>query len=58
MSRQKIGSENIRKIVRIGNTSSYITIPIEYMRELKWREGQKVVVKKRGKKLIVEDWEK
>jgi len=25
--------------------------------ELGWRERQKVVVKKRGKKLIIEDWE-
>jgi hypothetical protein len=58
MTRQKIGSENIRKISSVGGASFSITIPIEYMRELKWREKQKVVVKKRGKKLTIEDWKK
>jgi antitoxin component of MazEF toxin-antitoxin module len=33
-----------------------VTLPIELMRELKWREKQKVVVTKRGNKLIIEDW--
>lgn len=35
-----------------------VTIPIEYIRELKWRERQKVTVRKSGKKLIIEDWKK
>ena len=33
-----------------------ITLPIEMVRKLKWREKQKVVVKLRGKKITVEDW--
>ena len=57
MTRQRIGSENIRKVTRVGVGSYCITIPIEYMRELGWRERQKVVVQKKGKKLIIEDWE-
>ncbi|MCK5460981.1 AbrB/MazE/SpoVT family DNA-binding domain-containing protein [Candidatus Gracilibacteria bacterium] len=57
MTRNKVGSENVRKITRVGSMSYSITIPVEYMRKLKWREKQKVVVTKRGKKLVIEDWE-
>lgn len=35
-----------------------ITLPIEIIRKLKWRERQKLVVKLRGKKITVEDWKK
>ncbi len=33
-----------------------LTLPIEYIRELGWKDKQKVVVSKRGTKLIIEDW--
>ncbi len=56
MGVRKIGLESVRKLNKIGGNSYYITIPISYIRELKWREKQKVVVKKRGNKLIIEDW--
>lgn len=56
MGRRK--EENIRKIQQAGKEGSYhLTLPIKIMRELKWRQGQKVVVKKRGKRVIIEDWE-
>ncbi len=58
MTRRKIDSENIRKINSVGGASYSITLPIQYMRELKWKAKQKVVVRKRGRKLIIEDWEK
>ena len=50
---------NIRKLTRTGRGKSIgLTLPIEIVRELKWRERQKVVVKKSGKKVIIEDWKK
>ena len=59
MARRKIHNRNIRKITKLAGGSSYgITLPIEMVRELKWKERQKVTVKKVGKKLIVEDWVK
>jgi len=57
MSRQKVHEEEIRKI-QSSNGSYIISLPIGGVRELKWREGQKVVVKKRGKGFVVVDWEK
>ena len=57
MARNKIEDRNIRKLTKIaGGTSYAITLPIEYIRELKWRERQKLVVTKAGNKLVIEDW--
>lgn len=51
-------NKNIRKITKLGGSSYAVTIPISIMRKLKWRERQKVVVKLRGKKITIQDWEK
>jgi len=56
MARRKLKYKNIRKILRNGGSYA-VTIPIEVLKELKWKEKQKVVVKKRGKGLSVVDWE-
>ncbi|MBP9843113.1 MAG: hypothetical protein KBC62_03850 [Candidatus Pacebacteria bacterium] len=57
MARQKIGESNIRKLTRTGGGKSIgVTLPIEYIRELGWKDRQKVVVKKQGQKLVIEDW--
>ena len=56
MSRRKLENKNIRKLARIGNKSIGLTLPIDIVRELKWREKQKVVVKKQGKNILITDW--
>lgn len=58
MPRRKIENRNIRKLTRVGNASIGLTLPVEILRELKWREKQKIVVKKRGKGIIITDWQK
>jgi len=59
MARRSLKERNIRKLTRTGNGNSIsLTLPIEFMRELRWRERQKVVVRKSGQKLIIEDWTK
>ena len=58
MARRKLGEQNIRKLQKVGNGSVSVTIPIELIRKLKWREKQKVVIRRRGKGLIIEDWKK
>ena len=45
----------VRKIIRLGRSKA-ITLPSEELRTLGWREKQKVVVKRVGKKLVIEDW--
>ncbi|MBU2542364.1 AbrB/MazE/SpoVT family DNA-binding domain-containing protein [Patescibacteria group bacterium] len=54
--RRKLKNNEIRKIFKTGNSYA-ITLPLEIMQEFKWREKQKVVVKKRGKTLVISDWE-
>lgn len=55
MTRRKIEDRDIRKIFKSG--SSYaVTIPIEIAGELKIKKGQKVVVKKVGSRIVIEDW--
>lgn len=50
--------QNIRKIVKNGRNSYHINIPKEIMRELSWRERQKLTIRRVGKRIMVEDWEK
>lgn len=39
-----------------GGKSIGITLPIEIVRDLKWRERQKVVVERKGKTITIRDW--
>ena len=47
----------IRKIQKV-RYSYYLTLPKEIIRSLDWKERQKVVIKKSGKKIMIEDWKK
>ena len=56
MGVQKSINRNIRKITKVGRTSLTVTLPRELVAELKWKEKQKVIVKRKGSKLIISDW--
>lgn len=58
MARRKLQNRNVRKLIRLGKRSTAVTLPIEVLRELKWKQKQKVVVKKRGKSVMISDWTK
>jgi len=52
---------NIRKIAKMSGGKSYgLTLPIAVVRDLKWKERQKVVVEydKKRKRIIIKDWQK
>jgi len=53
--RSKLKDNNIRKIYSHGNSLG-VTIPREILDELRWRKGQKIVLKKRGKGILISDW--
>jgi hypothetical protein len=56
MGRRKVGQENIRNIQK-SNGSYLVSIPIELMRELGWREKQRVTIYKSAKgKLTIGDY--
>jgi len=54
-----MADHNIRKLTRMGGGRSIgVTLPIEMVKELKWREKQKVVIDKRGDRIIIKEWKK
>ena len=56
MANKKSTDKNIRKLTKIGRQSIGLTLPIEMVRGLGWREKQKVVVKKANGSLIIRDY--
>lgn len=58
MARRKLHERSVRKLSKSGGGSMYVTLPIDEIRKLKWRERQKLVVRRVGKKIIIEDWKK
>jgi bifunctional DNA-binding transcriptional regulator/antitoxin component of YhaV-PrlF toxin-antitoxin module len=45
-----------RKLTRLGKNSFYVVVPRDVIRKLGWRERQKLTVKQRGKRVVIEDW--
>jgi antitoxin component of MazEF toxin-antitoxin module len=58
MGTRKAGEEQIRNITQNTSGTYQISIPKKLVSELEWRQGQKVVVTKSGKSLIISDWKK
>jgi len=57
MTRRSLDERNVRKLSKNKTTIS-VSLPAEFMRDLKWRAKQKVVVTKKGDTLIIKDWKK
>jgi len=53
--RRRQKDKSIRKIFKSGGSYA-VTLPVELVEELKWKEKQKLVAKKRGKSIIISDW--
>jgi len=51
-----MSERNVRKLMKTGNGSILVTLPIEYIRDLGWREKQNVVVKRVKGGLLIKDW--
>ena len=56
MGTRKAGEQNIRNITQNRTGTYQVSLPIQLVRELQWKDRQKVTVKKQGDKLIIEDW--
>jgi antitoxin component of MazEF toxin-antitoxin module len=52
---KKYTQRNVRKITRTGNSLN-VSIPVEFLTALKWKEKQKVVVKKVRGGVVIRDW--
>lgn len=58
MADKKSTETNIRKLTKIGKQSMGITFPIKYVRDLGWRERQRLVVKRIKGGLVIRDFRK
>jgi len=56
MANKKSTEANIRKLIKSGNGSIGLTLPIGLVRGLKWKEKQRVVVKKIKGGLVIRDF--
>lgn len=56
VSNKSMENKEIRKLTRIGKRSIGLTLPIGEVRDLGWREKQKVVVKRVKGGLLIKDW--
>lgn len=51
-----ISHTRTHKLTIVGGKSYSITLPVEFVRHLRWQEHQKLDITLDGKKLIIEDW--
>ncbi|HBB37489.1 MAG: hypothetical protein UX02_C0001G0390 [Candidatus Moranbacteria bacterium GW2011_GWC1_45_18] len=56
MANKRSDETNIRKLTKIGKKSVGLTLPIELVRELKWKERQRVTVKRIKGGLQIRDY--
>ncbi|MEK7173647.1 MAG: AbrB/MazE/SpoVT family DNA-binding domain-containing protein [Patescibacteria group bacterium] len=54
MPRRAFGERNQRVVFRFAKKSFAITLPIEIVRDLNWREGQRIHIRRAGKRIIIE----
>lgn len=46
-------NEVTRKLTRSSGYSFYVLLPPEWLKELGWRERQRLILKKEGKKILL-----
>lgn len=56
MSTRKLEDKNIRKITRVGKSSLCVTLPVEMVNELGWKEKQKVKASRIKGGIVIRDW--
>ncbi|HRY82713.1 MAG TPA: AbrB/MazE/SpoVT family DNA-binding domain-containing protein [Candidatus Moranbacteria bacterium] len=56
MANKKSTERNIRKLTKAGKKSIAVTLPIEIIRELGWKERQKVKVTRIKGGLVIRDY--
>ncbi|MDE2311667.1 MAG: hypothetical protein KGJ93_01065 [Patescibacteria group bacterium] len=56
MPTQKLKNKNIRKLIKLAGKSTVVSLPVDYINQLGWRHGQRVVVQKRGRHLTIKDY--
>ncbi|MDP3740753.1 MAG: hypothetical protein Q8R08_00305 [bacterium] len=58
MPNKSYKDKDIRKLTRVGKASFAVTLPVEYVAKLKWKEKQKLKVALKGRSIVIRDWKK
>lgn len=48
---------NVRKLLKIGSSVG-LTLPVEFLSKLRWKDHHKVTIHAKGRSLIIRDWHK
>ena len=49
-------TEDIRKLTKTAGTTYYVTIPQAMIKQLKWKKGEKKIIRLEERKIVIEDW--
>ena len=55
MGRRVLKKRKIRTLQRNNTGTVTVSLPVEMIRELGWQRGQRVIVNRRGNKIVIED---
>lgn len=58
MSDRSSEERNVRSLMHHASGAYQVTLPVEYVRELKWKGKQKLSVELRENEIIIRDWKK
>ena len=54
--KQSLSKTRTHKLTVVGGKSYSLVLPVEFVRELGWKERQKLDITLQGKTLVVKDW--
>jgi hypothetical protein len=57
MGTRKATEQQVRNLTSNSTGTYSISLPKTLIQELRWQRGQRLVVSKQGKKLIIHDWQ-
>jgi len=54
----KIVTQDVRKLTATGSKTYYVTIPLEMIRQLGWKKGEKKIIRLENEKIVISDWKR
>lgn len=57
MGARKVSEQQIRNLTTNSTGTYSISLPLQLIHDLGWRRGQRLVVTKQGKKIVIQDWQ-
>lgn len=58
MGTRKSSEQKVRNLTTNSTGTYSVSLPINLIQELRWKRGQRLVVTRQGKKLIIQDWQR